>query len=73
MQRTYTDLNGNGSRAVAREARREGLEVRWSRGSMIIEGDEETVRTVSRRLSSNYDNGDGAGILSREEYPGAFW
>lgn len=72
MERTYPGLSNSGARAVAREAEREGLEVRWSRGSMIIEGDEESIRTVSQRLARGYDNGDGAGILSREEHPRLF-
>ena len=73
MKRTYTDLSRSGARAVEREAEREGLEVRRSLGGMIIEGDEESVRTVSQRLARGYDNGDGAGILSREEHPRLFY
>lgn len=73
MERTYTNLTKKGARAVEREAEEEGLEVSYSRRSMIIEGDEESVSEVSERLKRNYNNGDGAGILSREEYPRMFW
>ena len=72
-RRTYPWLNEDGLNAVRREAEREGLKVTQTNGKMVIEGDDQSVQRASHKLRYNYDNGDGAGIVSKEEYPYAFW
>ena len=73
-KRTYPVLNGRGTNAVIREAKRAGLTYRWEHGNLIIEGSEEDVREAERRLWNNYNNGswDCKGIASKESHPRLF-
>lgn len=73
MKRTYPYLYDEGLALVRRVAEQEGLKVTQTNRTIVIEGDDKSVQRASNRLHYHYDNGDGEGLLSKEEYPSMFW